>query len=407
MTARGLGAVVAAGLLGLAAIAGAQRPAPSHLPRLDPATGRPDAGVTVTLADGRVRTTYRDGWTRTVEREDGGARETYRDTAGRVQEIVESGARGALRYRYVLVEEIEPRTTTAFEEWYQKGAIVQATRAVTTDGRTIRYRWDPARRDWAAASLTDAIQLLVDAIYGRVFAVAAALSAIGLVSMAILQTVKDAFPVRRLFQRWWVRRWLAAQARRAEAAGAVAGAATAPPEPPPAEEDLLRLATGADARAFYDLPIEQLCAQMNAAAGIVLDYPWRHGPLLHALSAGADAADLQALLDVRPVAEKPRSQQTEEDRRRLGDILDPRTRVGHQIQRNIDALQIAAGFRWRLTLQVAAIAVSGALVVVAFWMLGEPPQSAYWWLYLLGAILSGFLAPVARDLVAALQQLRK
>jgi hypothetical protein len=38
---------------------------------------------------------------------------------------------------------------------------------------------------------------------------------------------------------------------------------------------------------------------------------------------------------------------------------------------------------------------------------GTPPELANLWLYVLAAVLSGFLAPVARDLVAALQQLRK
>jgi hypothetical protein len=405
---RALIVAVSAVFLALAAVAAAQRPAPSHLPRLDPSTWQPDPGTTVTHPDRSTTTTYRDGWTRTVERDDGGTRETYRDPAGTVQETVRRDVRGTVVFHSVRVVDAERKTTTVYEESYGADEIVRATRTVTREGRTIRYRWEPARNDWVAASLTDAVQLLVDAIYDRVFAFAAVLSAVGLVTMAFLQTVKDAFPVRRLFQRFWVRRWFVAQMEKTHRLGVIS-AASGPTELPglPPEEDLLLLATGEDADAFYDLPIEQLCAQMNAAAAIVLDYPWRHERLLHALSAGASPPDIAALMAARPIAEKPRSEQTDEDRRRLSDTVDPRGRVGHQIQRNIDALQIAAGFRWKLVLQVISIALSGALVVVALWVFGTPPELANLWLYVLAAVLSGFLAPVARDLVAALQQLRK
>jgi hypothetical protein len=39
--------------------------------------------------------------------------------------------------------------------------------------------------------------------------------------------------------------------------------------------------------------------------------------------------------------------------------------------------------------------------------LGERPRAELIPMYVLAAVLSGFLAPVARDLVASLQQLRK
>jgi hypothetical protein len=261
----------------------------------------------------------------------------------------------------------------------------------------------PAGAREASTSFADAVQRAVDSLYDRVFPIATALAAVGILTMALIQTAKDAMPLRRWFQQWWVRRWLESQRQKA------ATEAEGPPllNPESARRDLERLATGGDAGSLYDLPIEQLCAQINAAALIVLDYPWRHVDLLRCLAVGVGWSDLEALLDVREIAERPRSQQSEDDRRRLADIADPRNRVGHQIQRNIDALQIAAGFRWKLGLQIASIVISALIVVTGLRFLGAPTPMRNAPLYLLAAILSGFVAPVARDLVAALERLRR
>lgn len=257
------------------------------------------------------------------------------------------------------------------------------------------------RLDPTAASFADAVQRVVDAIYARAFPIATALAAVGIVTMALIQTVKDAAPVRRWFQRRWVRNWLARQ-----------WAKDRPTQAPPdgadkAGADLVRLATGGDDKALFDLPIEQLCAQMNAASLIVLDYPWRHAELLHCLAAGVNPDDVRALIAARVIAEKPRSQQTAEDQKTLLDIADPRNRVAHQIQRNIDALQIAAGFRWKLGMQIASIVISAGLVVTGLQLYGVATPVRNTPFYILAGVLSGFVAPVARDLVATLQQLRK
>lgn len=264
------------------------------------------------------------------------------------------------------------------------------------------------------ASFSDAVQRVVDEIYKRAFPIATALSAVGILTMALIQTVKDAAPVRRWFQRRWVRDWL----RRGEEWERVPWwpllrrprpfrSADERRQAREVEQDLVTLATGGDSEALYDLPIEQLCAQMNAAALIVLDYPWRHVGLLHVLAEGAIPQDVQALVGARELAEKPRSIQTEEDKRLLTDVADPRNRVAHQIQRNIDALQIAAGYRWKFGLQLASIVVSAGIVVTGLRLFGAETPLDKWPFYILAAILSGFVAPVARDLVATLQQLRK
>lgn len=81
---------------------------------------------------------------------------------------------------------------------------------------------------------------------------ATAMAAIGVLSMAIIQTLKDMLPLRNIFQRRYLIKWLRQKANEAKA---IEGST---PEAATAESDLIRLATAGDRKAFYDLPIEQL-----------------------------------------------------------------------------------------------------------------------------------------------------
>src|SRR5712692_6932395 len=246
-----------------------------------------------------------------------------------------------------------------------------------------------------------AIVQMIDTIYARAFGFATALAAVGVISMAFLQTIKDVLPVRRWFQAWWVGGWLTEQAAGtpALATGAVNVAA--------AQTDLVRLATSGDRAALYDLAIEQVTAQMNAAAQMVLDFPWRHEHLFRCLAAQADAEDLRRLLDARPPEGGPRRELSAEDKSAL---IDARNRVTHQVQRSLDGLMISAGFRWKLCLQLASFVVSALIVWAGLMLFVREPIEVFVRhlpLYAALALLGGFLAPVARDLVAALQHVRK
>src|SRR5216117_3080802 len=110
---------------------------------------------------------------------------------------------------------------------------------------------------------TQAIILFVRSVSAYALPFATAMASIGVLSMAIIQAAKDMLPLRSGFQRRFLARWL-----RRKAAEAASGSG-APPDPAAAERDLVKLATAGDAKAFYDLPIEQLCGQMNVAMQIV------------------------------------------------------------------------------------------------------------------------------------------
>ena len=222
----------------------------------------------------------------------------------------------------------------------------------------------------------------------NVYAFVTAMAAVGVLSMAIIQTLKDMLPLRNWYQRAFLARWLA---KKREAGGARAEVAAA-------ESDLIRLATAGDDKAFYDIPIEQMCGQMGAAMQVVLDYPGRHGDLLRLMAALADPEDVERLIASAQPA--PGVQRAQEE-------VDARTRVTHHIQRAIDGFQIAAGYRWKLSLQIAAFVMSFLVTVLAVSVHGNAsPGAGELPGILLVGLVGGFLAPIARDLLSALQKLR-
>jgi hypothetical protein len=232
---------------------------------------------------------------------------------------------------------------------------------------------------------------------------AGALAIAGTLAMAILQVIKELTPVRRVYQRRWLERWFRQRAEKFTVEAVKAELKDnlkkrLPVDAAKAQATLVELATGGEANAFYDLAIEQVVAQMNAAAQVALEYPQTHFPLLAVLSQGAAIGDVAQVV---ARAEAPTRKTAEPA------TLDARNRVGHRIQRNLDGIQIALGSRWRLWMLTVSIALTIAFVELAI----ITNVSNYNALTLMTGvalgIVGGYLAPVTRDVVAALQSLRK
>jgi hypothetical protein len=243
----------------------------------------------------------------------------------------------------------------------------------------------------------------LSAITGWVQTWAVPLAAIGTVSMAFLQTAKNVFPLRNWFQRFYFHRWLRASAKKAsKCKGLCAGAEKA-------EKDLIALATSGDANAFYDLPIEQLCGQIKEAVPVILDYPQLHVDLLRCLSSEANCSDMYLIFEppAPAIFLKRGDQTTEDEKRAIREYAAAKTRLGTQVRCSVDAIQTSIGFRWKYCLQVASVILSSLLGIVALHM-GAGPDHAYPTISstIMIGVLSGFLAPVARDLVAAIEKWR-
>lgn len=220
-----------------------------------------------------------------------------------------------------------------------------------------------------------------------------ALTMIGSLTMAIIQIIKDLSPALEAFQRRFLTSWIAAQAAKSGRTGVA---------PQDSQKMLVDLATGGNDQAFYELPTEKLVAQMNAAAHLALDYPQHYLPLLAVLSAGVADEDFKLVTNVGS------ARAAVSDGKLPPEYTDARTRLSHMVQRNLDGLQISMGSRWRLCLQGWAMVLSIGLTEVAIFIQADSTEmlkTAFAGLLL--GIVGGYMAPVARDLVAAVQSLRK
>jgi len=88
-------------------------------------------------------------------------------------------------------------------------------------------------------------------------------------------------------------------------------------------------------------------------------------------------------------------------------LLDARNRVGHRIQRNLDGIQIALGSRWKLWMQVVSITLTVLFVELGILTNVKNYTKTTLVVGVVLGIVGGYLAPVTRDVVAALQSIRK
>lgn len=231
---------------------------------------------------------------------------------------------------------------------------------------------------------------------------------IGALSMAVIQTAKNVLPLRLWFQRASIEEWLAARAHSVPAATAAINLSGA-------KKDLVHLSTAGDPKAFYSLPIEQLCGQINAATQVILDYPTHHWDLLSCLASQSRSADLaivnpsdaNGLAARKALLRKPAAVLSDNEQNQIDEYVAARNRVSHQIQRSVDSLQISIGFRWKFWMQLISILISAALAWLALAVTHHAlTSSSSICFVILAAICSGVLASVTRDLVAAIEQTR-
>lgn len=226
------------------------------------------------------------------------------------------------------------------------------------------------------------------------------IAVIAVFSTAFIQMVKDLLPVRRWFQQSFVRKWLrdgAAESSRRQSGN---------PDVDKAEKDLIHLATGGDVAAFYNLEAEQLCGQMNSAAQVALAYAGRHENLLRCLAPEAAPPDIQSVVSAPEFAAEDRAQLTSEQSKAVTALLDARNRVAHQVQREIDALQISMSFRWKLILQIAVYILCFIIPFFGVFWINPAGRHKIFDAVIIG-ILAGFVSPILRDLMAVLDRLRK
>jgi hypothetical protein len=148
-------------------------------------------------------------------------------------------------------------------------------------------------------------------------------------------------------------------------------------------------------RQVYNLPIEQVCAQLSLAADQALEQPESNLNFLIALTG--DAELVLALLDERAHEVQD---ENHDYASRLQVLISQRIRAG------IDDLQISVGQNWQRYIRATAIWLSGLiglLLIMTSSDLGRDFRAAA---LLAALLLGGFFAWLTRDIAAAFERLR-
>lgn len=267
---------------------------------------------------------------------------------------------------------------------------------------------DAASQPPAPSTVWDKIQTAMNAVYGFIWPMAVTLAGVGTATMAGFQMVKDLFHVRRWFNRRAVGEWLSGRATevaREWARTHTPGVRDARPDAGElareARASLEGLATAGAADALYSLEIDKLAGQINAAARMALDLPKNHKSLLRCLAAQAEPTDLDRILEPPVLPAR-----TEPEKQKVTDYLEAKNRIATYIQRTLDGFQIMADYRWTHWNQTWVFWINFAFVLLLWAVYARLGGRVAIGAVAITALLGGFVAPVAKDLVSALQSLK-
>lgn len=247
--------------------------------------------------------------------------------------------------------------------------------------------------------LSSGLQLVAD----KALPFAIALAGVGVIGMAIQQAVKDFWRMRCAFHQRRVRAWLAERGVGPVVVHEPDGESTA--RPSSVETQLIALATGGDADALFELPAENLAAQLGQAGRLALLFPSQYSDVLRALTGKVCLDEIALVAEAR----KPDSV-SRADPKVIDEAL---VRIGHVLDRNLDALQIVLSADWdrynKWWAFVCCFAVAAMATAMYLYTMESAPASPVRLGLTAAAIglLGGFLAPIAKDLATALQSLKK
>jgi hypothetical protein len=276
-----------------------------------------------------------------------------------------------------------------------------------------------------------AVQISVEGFAGFVMRYFVALAAVGALTMAVLEAWKKVFDTRTRFQMKAVVRWIGDVAHEFRVAAQLGRAD--PPDPRLAYAELIHLTTGTelpsiddaamdllprhreiatqrtkvprDAElALFSLDLDRMMGHIQDAADVALRDPKRYSDLYKFLAWGAGDEDLAAWQGDAYAAAASLDAERSNQRASLY------ARLHGAIRRRLDGFQLYTDYRWTNLNQLAANSV-GALImlcalVVANQAAGQGIDGVQWLFFVAVSLIGGALAPVAKDIVMALQRVR-
>jgi hypothetical protein len=267
----------------------------------------------------------------------------------------------------------------------------------------------------------------LETMTGDMGGLAVLVAGIGALSMAVVEALKSMLPLRAYFHRGEIERWLKGEHLSTDARLMGIGFDDLPSavDADAAFNELLRLAIGGTSyqTALFEQAPEKMFGQIQAGANVAMDFPTIAPNLYEFLTHEAGSERVGATRALQK-AQKPGDPSDQEVWSRFTEALhggqvDPKTddpakkkeyldanqarqRLDNLVRRRLDALQSRVTYRWGRYNQFAAFFTAVGFSVAA--LVQVPKLSALSIAVL--AVAAGFLAPPAKDLAAALSNIR-
>ncbi len=223
------------------------------------------------------------------------------------------------------------------------------------------------------------------------------LAGVGVLTMAVLQLLKELLPVRRWYQQYQFRKWLGERIRKVRLSQSKHYEPEGLRIRDQAYEDILKLSMSGDEKALFELPPGQLVGQMGIASQLVLDHPEQYESAFTALTVMAEKDDIGVLQNGLIVLPEDKMRYT-----------DARNRVAAQIQRSLDQIQIIITRKWKRAMHWVSVLVSGIILYATVKIFNpsviDDANEGMIWIAI--TIVGAFIAPVAHDMVSTLKKFR-
>jgi len=260
-----------------------------------------------------------------------------------------------------------------------------------------------------AAPTPENVYETVNSLVGFILRYAVTLAAISALAMALIELVKALFSARDRFHKWRLLQWIR-QTSPTNAARVYDSLIQLTTGEMPAESTKAAMDGGIEARpwvisygnALFALSLEKMMGQIQDAADTAMVNPIIYPELYAFLTRGARDEDIT---NWRKWAQEPpvRSADKPEDAKQQAETY---ARLRQIIRRRLDAFQVTSAYQWETVNQMASIILGAVILFGSLLYLTKDSKEPGVLVLLFASLIGGVMAPVAKDLVAALKKAR-